>query len=116
MTSYKDILCKNITKIEGEKTNSSNDGCTKGRSEEVKTITVADMILALSKLPHDAKLVMTQSGYYCNSDFADIMLPEPFIVGTNLAPTRYGGSQNLNYIGLPDGTQVYRIGHSEQWY
>ena len=34
-------------------------------------VTVADMIAALSALPADARLVVTQSGYYCYDDFAD---------------------------------------------
>jgi hypothetical protein len=44
--------------------------------KEAKKITVADMIKALSELPPDAKLVMTQAGFYANSSFANIMLPE----------------------------------------
>ena len=33
-------------------------------------INVADMIAALSALPADARLVVTQTGYYCYDDFA----------------------------------------------
>jgi hypothetical protein len=73
----------------------------------VKTLTVAEMISALSKLPSDAKLVMTESGFYSDTEFAEIMLPEPYIVGTR--KTDYKPD-------LPDGAQVYRIGHSKQWY
>ena len=73
----------------------------------VKTLTVAEMIEALSKLPPDAKLVMTESGFYSDVEFAEVMLPEPYIVGTR--KTDYKPD-------MPDGTQVYRIGHSKQWY
>ena len=73
----------------------------------VTTLTVAEMIEALSKLPPDAKLVMTESGFYSDVEFAEVMLPEPYIVGTR--KTDYKPD-------LPDGTQVYRIGHSKQWY
>ena len=71
----------------------------------VTTLTVAEMIEALSKLPPDAKLVMTESGFYSVEEFAKVMLPEPYIVGTR--KTDYKPD-------LPDGTQVYRIGHSTQ--
>jgi hypothetical protein len=73
----------------------------------VKTLTVAEMIEALSKLPPDAKLVMTESGFYSDVEFAEVMLPEPYTVGTR--KTDYKPD-------LPDGIQVYRIGHSKQWY
>jgi len=73
----------------------------------VKTLTVAEMIEALSKLPPDAKLVITESGFYSDVEFAEVMIPEPYIVGT----------RNAEYKpDMPDGTQVYRIGHSKQWY
>jgi len=69
------------------------------------TLTVAEMIEALSKLPPDAKLVITESGFYSNSEFADIMLPRPYKV------------ENERFdCGLPTGTQVYIIGHSHQSY
>jgi len=73
----------------------------------VTTLTVAEMIEALSKLPPDAKLVITESGFYSDVEFAEVMPPEPYIVGTR--KTDYKSD-------LPDGTQVYRIGHSKQWY
>ena len=67
------------------------------------SITVADMIAALSALPPDAELVITESGYYSYGEFAEIMLPEV-----------YTG------IGVADaadvGRVVYRIGHSHQSY
>ncbi len=75
--------------------------------KQVTTLTVAEMIEALSKLPPDAKLVITESGFYSDVEFAEVMLPEPYIVGTR--KTDYKAD-------MPDGTQVYRIGHSKQWY
>ena len=66
-------------------------------------ITVAAMIEALSALPPDAELVVTESGYYSYGEFAEIMLPEV-----------YTG------IGVADaaaaGRVMYRIGHSHQSY
>lgn len=67
------------------------------------TITVSDMIEALSNLPPDAQLVVTESGYYCYGELATIMLPEVYTVE---------GDDD----GLAPGTQVYRIGHSHQSY
>jgi hypothetical protein len=67
------------------------------------TITVAQMIEALSQLPQDAELVVTESGYYCYGEFATIMLPEAYTVESedeDIAP----------------GKVVYRIGHSHQSY
>ncbi len=73
--------------------------------QPVVTLTVAEMIEALSKLPPDAKLVMTESGFYSKSDFAEVMLPRPYKVA------------NDNWVSdLPTGTQVYIIGHSHQSY
>ena len=45
-------------------------------------ITVKEMIEALSKLPQDAELVITESGYYSYNEFADIMLPEAYTLAT----------------------------------
>jgi hypothetical protein len=71
----------------------------------VVTLTVAEMIEALSKLPPDAKLVMTESGFYSKSDFAEVMLPRPYKV------------ENDTWVyDLPTGSQVYIIGHSHQSY
>jgi len=67
------------------------------------TITVADMITALQALPQDAELVVTESGYYSYSEFADVMLPEAYTVE---------GDEDR----VPRGTVVYRIGHSHQNY
>jgi hypothetical protein len=63
------------------------------------------MIEALSKLPPDAKLVMTESGFYSKSDFAEVMLPRLYKV------------ENDTWVSdLPTDTQVYIIGHSHQSY
>ena len=67
------------------------------------TITVREMIEALSQLPSDAELVVTESGYYCYGELADIMLPEAYTVE--------GEDEDISA-----GTQVYRIGHSHQSY
>ena len=72
-------------------------------STVIKTLTVAEMIEALSKLPPDAKLVMTESGFYSRSYFAEVMLPRPYKV-------------EHDFHGLPIGTQAYTIGHSHQSY
>ena len=66
-------------------------------------ITVAAMIEALSALPPDAELVVTESGYYCYGEFATIMLPEAYTVE---------GVENDGDAGRV----VYRIGHSHQSY
>ena len=66
-------------------------------------ITVAAMIEALSRLPGDAELVVTESGYYCYGEFATIMLPEVYTVE---------GVDNDADVGRV----VYRIGHSHQSY
>jgi hypothetical protein len=95
-------------KWESEKVPRSDEKEEEVYKKEVKpvtTLTVAEMIEALSKLPPDAKLVMTESGFYSVEEFAEVMLPEPYTVGTR--KTDYKPD-------LPDGTQVYRIGHSTQ--
>ena len=69
------------------------------------TITVAQMMEALSKLPQDAELVVTESGYYSYSEFATIMLPEAYVVE---------GDSHTEDIAV--GKVVYRIGHSHQSY
>jgi hypothetical protein len=71
----------------------------------VTTLTVAEMIAALSLLPPDAKLVMTESGFYSKSDFAEVMLPIRYTVKNDGFPS-----------DLPTGTEVYIIGHSHQSY
>ena len=70
------------------------------------TITVEQMIQALQSLPPEAQLVVTESGYYSYGEFAEIMLPEPYTVE--------GGTYQEH--GIPEGTVVYRIGHSHQSY
>jgi len=67
------------------------------------TITVAEMIRALSELPPEAELVVTESGYYCYGELATVMLPEAYTVE---------GEDE----GIPQGTKVFRIGHSHQSY
>ena len=67
------------------------------------TITVAQMIQALSALPQDAELVITESGYYSYNEFADIMLPEAYTV------------EGMD-CDADKGKTVYRIGHSHQSY
>ena len=66
-------------------------------------VTVADMIAALRALPADARLVVTESGYYSYGEFAEIMLPEAYTVE---------GVDNDADVGRV----VYRIGHSHQSY
>ena len=61
------------------------------------------MMEALSKLPQDAELVITESGYYSYQEFSTIMLPEAYTVE---------GEDG----DIAKGTQVYRIGHSHQSY
>ena len=73
--------------------------------QPVVTLTVAEMIAALSKLPPDTKLVMTESGFYSNSEFAEVMLPKLYTVKNDKFD-----------CDLPTGTQVYTIGHSHQTY
>ena len=68
------------------------------------TITVAEMIAALSVLPPEAKLVMTESGYYADGDIAEIMFPEVYTVK---------GVEDKEFVR---GETVYRIGHSHQSY
>lgn len=67
------------------------------------SVTVADMIAALQALPADARLVMTESGYYCYGELASVCLPEAY--------TMEGNDEDI-----AAGTVVYRIGHSHQSY
>ena len=67
------------------------------------SITVADMMAALSALPADAQLVVTESGYYSYGELSRVCLPEAY--------TMYGDEDDI-----PRGTVVYRIGHSHQSY
>ncbi|CAB5222002.1 hypothetical protein UFOVP242_216 [uncultured Caudovirales phage] len=60
------------------------------------SINVREMIEALSALPPEASLVVTESGYYSYSELAEIFLPEEYT--------------------MVDGSVVYRIGHSHQSY
>jgi hypothetical protein len=66
------------------------------------SISVADMITALSRLPADARLVVTESGYYSYSDFASIFTPRPV---------------NAEGEDCAEADAVaYTIGHSHQSY
>jgi hypothetical protein len=95
---------KKVEIIENPKYDESKDDYT-----TIKTITAAEMIAALSKLPPDAKLVITESGFYSNSEFSEVKLPEEYIVGSK-------GVIDERIRGLSKGAKVYRIGHSEQHY
>ena len=66
-------------------------------------VTVAEMVEALRALPQDARLVMTNSGYYCYSELASVCLPEAYTMESDEAD-------------VPEGTVVYRVGHSHQSY
>ena len=66
-------------------------------------VTVADMMAALSTLPPDARLVVTESGYYSYGELARVCLPEAY--------TMDGDDDDI-----PRGTLVYRLGHSHQSY
>ena len=68
------------------------------------TITVAQMIEALNRLPQDAKLVVTESGYYSYKEFAKVWLPEAYTVE---------GVEDKEFVR---GETVYQIGHSHQSY
>ena len=67
------------------------------------SVTVADMMAALSALPPDAQLVVTESGYYSYSELARVCLPEAY-------------TMDDDDDGIPRGTVVYRLGHSHQSY
>jgi hypothetical protein len=64
-------------------------------------VTVEEMIAALRALPADARLVVTESGYYSYGELASVCLPEAYTVE---------GDEDR----VPRGTVVYRIGHSHQ--
>jgi hypothetical protein len=66
-------------------------------------VTVREMVEALSRLPDDARLVVTESGYYSYGELARVGLPEAY--------TMDGDEDDI-----PRGTVVYRIGHSHQSY
>jgi len=68
-------------------------------------ITVKQMIEALSKMPPEAKLVVTESGYYSYQEFADTMMPE-----------LYTAESEDEMYGIAKGETVIRIGHSHQSY
>jgi hypothetical protein len=66
-------------------------------------ITVGEMMKALRALPSNARLVVTQEGYYCYRELARVGLPVAY---------KIEGDEDE----LPAGTVVYRIGHSHQSY
>ena len=66
-------------------------------------VKVEDMIAALSALPAGARLVITESGYYCYGELAEVCLPEAYTMEDNEG-------------GLSEGEVVYRLGHSHQSY
>jgi hypothetical protein len=70
---------------------------------DLNSISVADMIAALSTLPADARLVVTHSGYYCYDDFADIFVPTPV-------------DANGDRVMDPANAVAWSIGHSHQSY
>jgi len=73
------------------------------KMDNLNSISVADMIAALSRLPADARLVVTHSGYYCYDSFADIYVPTPVdAVGDRVSD--------------PADAVAYSIGHSHQSY
>jgi hypothetical protein len=76
---------------------------TKKERDMEASITVADMMTALSALPPDAQLVVTESGYYSYGELARVGLPEAY--------TMDGDEDDI-----ARGTVVYRIGHSHQSY
>jgi hypothetical protein len=76
---------------------------TKKENNVEAFVTVADMIEALRALPADARLVVTESGYYSYGELARVGLPE--------ASTMEGDEDDI-----ARGTVVYRIGHSHQSY
>jgi hypothetical protein len=76
---------------------------TKKERDMETSITVAEMIEALRALPADARLVVTESGYYCYGELARVGLPEAYTIE---------GDED----DIPRGTVVYRIGHSHQSY
>jgi hypothetical protein len=76
---------------------------TKKENKVEAFVTVADMIEALRALPADARLVVTESGYYSYGELARVGLPEAY--------TMEGDEDDI-----PRGTVVYRIGHSHQSY
>ena len=65
-------------------------------------ITVGEMMEALSALPSDARLVVTQDDY-CYSELARVGLPVAYTIESDDGE-------------LPEGTVVYTIGHSSQNY
>jgi hypothetical protein len=76
---------------------------TKKERDMEAFVTVREMVEALNRLPPDAQLVVTESGYYSYGELARVGLPEAY--------TMDGDEDDI-----PRGTVVYRIGHSHQSY
>jgi hypothetical protein len=76
---------------------------TKKENKMEAFVTVAEMIEALRALPADARLVVTESGYYSYGELARVGLPEAY-------------TMESDEDDIPRGTVVYRIGHSHQSY
>jgi len=76
---------------------------TKKERDMEAFVTVREMVEALNRLPPDAQLVVTESGYYSYGELARVGLPEAY--------TMEGDEDDI-----PRGTVVYRIGHSHQSY
>ena len=66
-------------------------------------VRVEDMIEALRALPAGARLVVTESGYYCYGELASVRMPEVYTMESDEG-------------GLSEGEVVYRLGHSHQSY
>ena len=73
------------------------------KMDDLNSISVADMIAALSALPPDARLVVTHSGYYCYDNFADIYVPTPV-------------DADGDRVSDPANAVAWSIGHSHQSY
>jgi hypothetical protein len=114
---YNKVLCQKESLKDDEEEDGEKGEEKEDEKEDVwpmkTTITVAEMMKALSVLPPDAKLVITEHGFYSQSEFAGIMLPKPYKVG-DMSSDRLKGCIKPN--DMPNGTQVYRIGHSDQNY
>lgn len=71
----------------------------KERDLRIYSTPVQTLIAALQKLPSNARVCMTQDGYYAEGDFADLFVSDFEKLGATA-----------------DGQEVYSIGHSAQNY
>lgn len=60
------------------------------------SIDVSELIEALSLLPPNSRICVTQTGYYCSGEYADVFLPV--------------------FKEKVEGVEIYRIGHSSSEY